>query len=538
MARETLFFWALLAVFVLSLVARWMKKPEPIVFVIGGLALGFLPGVPRFDLPPDLVFLLLLPPLLFSNAWSTDYRDFIRWRRPILRLAFGLVVFTTIVVAYVAHLTMGIPLAAAFVLGAVLSPTDAVGVDAVAKEVALPRAIVAITGGESLVNDASALVIFAFALGAVVTGTFSPLAAVGQLLYVAVVGIGIGLACGWGLARFLSLMRRGGLLDDQLTVIYTLITPYIVYLLAQGAHASGVLSAVAAGFYLSRRSTTLFAGGDEQVALFGFWTVFNFFFNGVAFLLIGLQFRSVIAGIEGHSIGELVRDAAVLCVLLVALRLVWGFASILPWRLRATRAERDDGPPLGAIVLISWAGIRGIVTLAAALAIPAQIRPGVPFPDRDLIVFAAFCVIVFSLVVQGGTLGWLARTLGLTDDAESDDVALRAARAHGVRAALERLAELETGFTSTLEWEIAGRLRESYMAVLEAMSEERSPDTPAAGERAHVIEARMRRDLLEAERAGLHALRADGTTRESIVRDAEWFVILAESRLGPAPLEG
>ena len=532
MARETLFFWALLAVFVLALASRWLKKPEPIVFVIGGLVFSFLPGVPRFDLPPDLVFLLLLPPLLFSNAWTTDYRDFMRWRRPILALALGLVAFTTVVVAYAAHLTMGLPLAAAFVLGAILSPTDAVGVEAVAKQFPLPRPLVAIAGGESLVNDASALVIFAFALGAVETGSFAPLAAIGQLLYVSTVGIAIGLACGWGLAQFLFLLRRSGLLDAQLTVIYTLITPYIVYLLAQGAHASGVLSAVAAGFYLSRRSPALFSGGDEQVALFGFWTVFNFFFNGVAFLLIGLQFRSVFAGMHGHPIGELMRDAALLCLLLVVLRFVWTFAAINAWRLQPSRLEREGpAPPLSWIVLLSWAGMRGIVTLAAALAVPAEISPGVPFPDRDFIVFAAFCVIVFSLVVQGGTLGWLARVLGVTGEAGSEDAALRLARAQGARAALARLTELETGFDSTVEWEIAGRIRDSYRALIEAMSDDPRSSVPSAGERSHVIEGRLRRELLDAERAGLHALRSDGSMRESVVRDAEWYVTLAESRL-------
>jgi CPA1 family monovalent cation:H+ antiporter len=531
MAPETLFFWSLLAIFALSLTARRLKRPEPIVFVIGGLFLGFVPGVPRFDLPPNLVFLLLLPPLLFAAAWQTEYRDFMRWRRPIFVLAFGLVIFTTLIVALVAHLTMGIPIAAAFVLGAVLSPTDAVSVEGVAREVSLPRRIVAIAGGESLVNDASALVIFAFALTAVETGTFQPLAALGQLLYVALIGIAIGLACGWALSRGLVALRRSKLLDEQLIVIYTVMTPYIVYLLASGAHASGVLAAISAGFYLSRRSSELFLG-EEPMALFGFWSVFDFVFNGVAFLLIGLQFRSVLAGLHGASVGELVRDAAIACVLLIAIRFIWTFpAAYLP-RVIFPDIRRREGPDpsLGSIVLLSWAGMRGIVTLAAALAIPATIAPGVPFPARDLIVFIAFCVIVFSVVVQGGSLGAMARALGVHGSDDADAVALRSARAHGARAALVRLGELEATFESPLEWEVASRLRVTYETLLEAMREE--PENAAADERAHEIEFRLRRELYAAERAGIEALRRAGTTRESVVRDAEWFIMLAESRLG------
>src|ERR1700681_3049559 len=251
----------LAAIVALTLVAKKLRVPYPIVFVVGGLVLALIPGVPTVTLAPETVFLLFLPALIFGDGWTTDYHAFKRFYQPIFMLAIGLVAFTSIVVAYVAHWMMGFPLALGFVLGAILSPTDAVATDAIAEDVGLPRTLLTIISGESLVNDATGLVIYRFAVIAVATGAFSLLAATLTFVYVVVAGVAgvaVGLAIGWLITKISIAIRRAGLSDELIAVSMSLVTPFALYVPAEAIHASGVLAAMSGGIYMSRKSTQIF----------------------------------------------------------------------------------------------------------------------------------------------------------------------------------------------------------------------------------------------------------------------------------------
>ena len=530
--EPTIVFWTLLAIAVFGVLARVTRTPYPIVMVIGGALVALIPGLPRIVLPPDIVFLVLLPPLLFAGGWSTDFRSFKRFLEPILLLALGLVVFTTVVVAYVAHAYIGLPIASAFVLGAILSPPDAIATEAIGETVPFPRGIGTILSGESLINDATALVIYQFAVAAVMTGTFSLAAATLQFVYVSVGGIAIGIAIAEIAARVQIWLRRRALVDEVTAAIVTLVTPFIVYLTAQGAHTSGVLAAVAAGIALSRRSGDMF-DGEMRITAAGAWGVLTFILNGIAFLAIGLELPSVLAGLSAYAPTTLAAYAAVACGIVIASRFVWIYVSVYTRRAfgRLRGFDRSRITWRGMFVM-SWAGMRGIVTLAAALALPTGMASGAAFPARDLIVFLAFATIVVTLVGQGLTLPFVMRALDVVDDTD-DGAELARGRVRAASAARARLRELESGFATVDEWTIAGRLIAELDQRIEHFGRDKATATDDVA--VHERDVALRRELCNVERAALADMKESDELTDRAFRDLQWEIDLAELRLGNAP---
>src|ERR1043165_3259458 len=380
-----IFVGLLLAVAVLALVARKLTIPYPILVVIGGLLLGLIPKLPKVRLDPELVFLFVLPPLLFPAALFTSWRDFRANLRPISLLAIGLVLFTTVAVAYLAHYFMGLPLPAGFVLGAIISPPDAIAATAIAERLSVPRRIVTILEGESLVNDATALVAFRFAVAAVVTGSFSLAHAAGQFVIVAVGGILIGLAVGW-----LTAWIQKPIDDPPVEITISLLTPFAAYLPAEQLGVSGVLAVVTTGLYHGWRLPEI-TTSRTRLQAGPVWEMIEFLLNGFIFLLIGLQLPEVLRHLTGRSIPHLVWYAAVISLAVILIRMLWVFpATYLPrWLFKGLR-ERDPYPDWRHVAVVAWTGMRGVVSLAAALALPLTLANGSPVPRRALAPFLTF----------------------------------------------------------------------------------------------------------------------------------------------------
>ena len=429
----------LVVVVALAVVAPRMKIPYPILLVLGGLLLGFIPGLPSVTLDPDLVFLLFLPPLLYFSAWATSWRDFRTNIRPISLLAIGLVLMTTVVIAVVAHTAIpGLPWAAAFVLGAIISPTDSVAATSIAQRLGVPQRIVTIVEGESLVNDSSGLVAYQFAVAAVVYGTFSLAMASLQFVLVSVGGIAVGLAAGWCV---LQIHRR--LNNTPLEITMTIVTPFAIYLIADAIHVSAVLAVVSAGLYLVWRVYMFFSAQTRQQAI-AVWETLAFLLNGLVFILIGLQLRGVLVRLSGSGIEllNLLLYAVVISIATVVIRFVWVFpATYLPRFFSRRLRKRDAYLNWRNAIVIGWMGMRGVVSLAAALALPTTVQNGAAFPARSLIIYLTFCVILATLVVQGLSLPFLLRWLNLKDDGEAKREEVKA-RQTAADAALARIDEL------------------------------------------------------------------------------------------------
>jgi CPA1 family monovalent cation:H+ antiporter len=515
----------LAAIVALALVAKKLRVPYPVVFVVGGLVLALIPGVPTIELQPDLVFLLFLPALIFGDGWTTDYRSFKRFYQPIFMLAIGLVAFTSVVVAYVAHWLIGFPLALGFVLGAILSPTDAVAADAIAEEVGLPRTLMTIISGESLVNDATGLVIYRFAIAAVVTGAFSLLQASLGFVYVVVAGVAVGIGIAWLIAKILVAIRRAGLSDQLIAVSISLVTPFALYVPAEALHASGVLAAMSGGIYMSRKSSQIF-DADARIAAASVWNLLFFVFNGAAFVLIGLQLRNIVRGLSAYPLSTLIGWSLAIALVVIAVRYLWMFPAAYGRRRLFPKIREREGPdpPWQWIFVLSTAGMRGIVSLAAALALPES------FPQRDLILFITFVVILVTLVGQGLAMPWLIRLWDIKD--VTDDTKIVAAtRVRVAQAVREHLRTLETSFESTAEWEVAGRLHADYEQRVTHFTAHAEGLEPVDDAQQHDIERRLRREAYAAERRALLELRRNGEVTDEVYRHLEWDLDLAESRL-------
>jgi len=522
----------LVAVVALAIIAPRLHIPYTILLVLGGLLLGFVPGLPRFTLDPDVVFLLLLPPLLSSSAWQTSWRDFHANLRPISLLALGLVLLTTIVVAVVAHVLIpDLPWAVAFVLGAIVSPTDAVAATAIAQRLGIPQRIVTIIEGESLVNDATGLVAYRFAVAAVVTGVFSLGEASLQFVVVSVGGIALGLVAGWGL----SYVHRW-LDNPPLEITVTLVTPYAVYLLGEEVlHVSGLLAIVTTGLYLTWRAPTFFSSGTRLQAE-AVWEILIFLLNGLVFILIGLQLPGILAilntTIARRSPILLVWDAALVSLIVILVRLVWAFTQALLPRLLSRRLrERDPYPGWRSVVLIGWTGMRGAVSLAAALALPEVTAEGAAFPERAFVIYLTFGVILATLVVQGLSLPLLIRGLGLHDDGASERQETQA-RLTAAQAALARLDELAS--QNEVSQESAQHLRKHYEAQVRSITKRIKKAANEPGEDHAMTYQRLQREALQAERSAVIGLRNQGEINDEVLRRLERELDLEEQRLAGA----
>jgi CPA1 family monovalent cation:H+ antiporter len=520
-----IFVGLLLAVAVLALVARRLHIPYPILFVIGGLLLGLIPGLPAVRLNPELVFLFFLPPLLFPAALVTSWRDFRANLRPISLLAVGLVLFTTVAVAYLAHYFMKLPLAAGFVLGAIISPPDAIAATAIAERLNVPRRIVTILEGESLVNDATALVAYRFAVVAVSTGSFSLAHAGGQFFIVGIGGILTGLAIGWLAEKF---HRRVD--DAPIEITVSLLTPFVAYLAAERLAVSGVLAVVTAGLYLGRRMPQLLTfktrlqGGPV-------WEMVQFLLNGFVFILIGLQLPGVLHALSGHEIPmhQLVWYALLISVAVVIIRILWVFpATYLPRMLFKKIRAKDPSPSWRHVTIIAWTGMRGVVSLAAALALPLTVQNGDAFPGRDLILFLTFIVILATLVVQGLSLPLLIRWLGIKDDGSMEKEE-REARLKANQAALARLNEI--GESEPAKADALQRLRVEYEDHIRQVE---GAEAENAGTPLRLFSSefeRLSHEALQVERRTILKLRNENAIADEVLRRIQRDIDLAEARL-------
>jgi monovalent cation/hydrogen antiporter len=531
----------LLAVAALATLATRLKIPYPILLVIGGSALGFVPGLPPVVLDPELVFLLFLPPLLYVSAIFTSWRDFRANIRAISLLAVGLVLMTTFVVGAVVHTVTGIPWAAAFVLGAIVSPTDAIAATAVAQRLGVPRRIVTILEGESLVNDATGIVAYRVAVAAVVTGAFSIWEAGLQFVVGAAGGIAAGFAVGW----IVVWARRHLSEDPSVQNTVSLLTPFVAYLAAEELphslwemlhvlygfpgelHFSGVLAVVTTGLYLGRKGPYIISSGTRLQG-YATWELITFLLNGLIFILIGLQLRSVVEGLAEYTAGQLVSYALLISLAVILVRMIWVFpATYVPrWASRRIR-ERDPSPPWRSVSVVAWTGMRGVISLAAALALPLQTAAGAPFPDRDLIIFLTFCVILATLVIQGLSLPVLIRALGLEDDhiGEKEET-------HGriqiAEAALQRLDELaDEGWVRE---DTTERIRGLYAYRRNRFASRFDGDLEGVEERSAAYQ-RLMVELLAAQRLRLITMRDEGSIGDEIMHRIERDLDLEESRL-------
>jgi len=523
----------LVVLVVVAVVAQRFNIAPSILLVIAGIALALVPGMPPITLAPELVLLVLLPPLIYSAGVSMSWREFCFNLRPITLLAFGCVVFTTCAVAAAVHYLLGWPWGVAFALGAIVAPPDVVAPLAIARRLALPRRLLVVLEGEGLANDATALILYRFAVIAISTGAFS-LAPAGTTFSLIVLGeIFYGVAAGW-----LSLRLRQWANNPRVEITLSLMTPYLAYWVPEHLGGSGVLATVAAGLYVSWNGPKLISAATRLQGIF-FWDLIIYLIEGFVFLVTGLQARTLFEKAHDFPINELLIATAITAAIVIVARFVWVFpATYLPRWLIPSLARRDPSPPWQQAFVLAFTGVRGVVSLAAALAIPLTIASGAPFPHRDLILFVTFGVIIITLVGQGLTLPTVIRWLGVGRHGEAEhrheQQAELDARQAAIRASqqqLERLASERGLGADTIE-------------ILNARYDHRTrliPNNLNEGRDKVRLSNDLRLELIAAEREFLYGLLREGKiTDESRRRlerdlDLEEAAILAR-REGQTPL--
>ena len=512
----------LIAVAALVTVARRLGVAYPIFLVIGGLALGLVPGIPRVAIDPDVIFLVVLPPLLYVAAFFTALRGLRANLGTISALAVALVVVSAVAVAAAARALMpGLTWPIALALGAIVAPPDAIAAAAIASRLAVPRRIITILEGESLLNDATALTLYGLALTTAFGGVFSPTTAVLTFAGSMLGGAAIGGAVGWVIAEV-----RTRLEDTPVEITISLLTPYAAFLPAHRLGASGVIATVAAGLYLGHRGSRIM-GADARLTGRAVWETLTFLLNGFVFIVMGLEVPFVFAALTPSLALRLIGIGLAISIILTAVRAAFIFATV--WAPHAAR-PRQDGPSLAACaVVLSWAGMRGVVSLAAALALPATISTGASFPGREALIVVTLTVIGFTLVGQGLTLPAVIRHLGLGGDAEArdDEVAARQRLVEAATRRLDELYEVWPGHRPLLD-----QLRETYRHRSEHVDRQRAPTASAGAEDRELIEHReIRRTVIDAEREALVRLRAEGVVSDDVLRDLERELDLDERRM-------
>lgn len=509
-----------------ALAARRFDLPPAILLVVVGVALALVPGLPRVQLVPELVLLLVLPPLIYSAGVAMSWREFRFNLRPIALLAIGCVVFTTVAVAAVAHELLGLPWSVAFVLGAIVSPPDVVAPLAIARRLGLPRRLLVILEGEGLANDATALILYRFAIAAVSTGAFSLGPALGTFGAIFVGEVAFGLAVGWGMLRLRWLAA-----DPRVEVTLSLVTPYLAYWVPEYLGGSGVLATVVTGLYTSWNGPRLITAATRLQGVF-FWGLFTYLIEGMVFLLTGLQARTLVDRIGELDAGELIGSAALISAVVVVARFVWIFpATYLPRWLSPALARRDPSPPWQAPFLIGFTGIRGIVSLAAALAIPFAAASGESFPQRDLILFLTFAVIIVTLIGQGLALPSVIGWLGLADQGReerrveaADEIASRRLT---IEAALRHIDEVAS--RAELPAQIVAPMRAHHFERLRRLDYRLGSD--AEEQRLAELSDDLEGRLITAEREHLYALMCEGRLKDDARRRIENELDLREAQL-------
>ena len=519
----------LFAVFLLVMLGQKLRISYPIFLVLGGLGLSFVPGLPRISISPELIFLIFLPPLLYEAAWNTSWHDFWHWRRPIGLLAFGLVAFTAIIVAYVAQaLIPGFTLALGFLLGGIISPPDAVAATSVLKGIKEPKRITAILEGESLINDASSLIVFRFALAAVVSGTFVWQQAATSFFVVSSMGLVVGLSVAYGFYLIHKYMPTTPSINTGLT----LMAPYVMYLVAEEFHFSGVLAVVSGGLLLSFLSHAVF-DATTRLQANSVWVSLSFVLNGLVFILIGLQLPIAVGGLGKYSLRQAIEYGLIMSGLVIVIRLLWMYpAAFLPrWLSRQIRV-REPSPGWRGTLVLGWAGMRGVVSLASALSVPLLLADGQAFPQRNLILFITFVVILVTLVFQGLTLPVLIRLIHLGDfDAPAPPEEQEASvRLHLRRAAVAHLKRQYAAESSTNELIARLQQRMETEVQLTANTLNALEWDEAKREALHQYH-RVLLDVLRVQREELFTLRRHNTFEDEALRQQEAQLDLDEAKI-------
>jgi monovalent cation/hydrogen antiporter len=498
-----------------------VRIPYPILLVFAGIGIGLFPGLPHISLNPEVIFLIFLPPILYASAWTTSWSAFKAAKRPITLLATGCVVFTTCAVAWIAQMFIpGFGWEEGFVLGAIISPPDAIAAAAATKGLSVPKRVITVLEGESLVNDATGLIVYRYAVAAIISGTFSLMDAGLQFLIVASGGIVLGFVIGFVFKWIHRITPDNPTTDTT----FTFLSPYIAYLLAESIHLSGVLAVVTAGLYLSYNSSTLFSQ-QTRLQANSTWATIIFILNGVVFILIGLQLPDILDRMHEYSFGTLLKYGAIISVAVIIGRIVWVYPGAYIPRLSRRIRERETEVNLRLVTIVAWSGMRGVVSLAAALALPLTIANNSPFPNRDMIIFLTFCVIFSTLVIQGLSLRPLIKLLGITADGQEHQREQEAR----LQVAAAIIEHIEENYSLALSAETLNQIKSKYeirMSSIRKDVRERKYNDDLIHEF-----RRIQQELLSIERKLILDMRSKGKVSDEFLRKAEYELDLEETRL-------
>lgn len=498
-----------------------IRVPYPILLVVAGILIGLFPGLPKVTLDPDVVFLVFLPPILYAAAWTTSWPDFKSARKPIGLLAVGAVMFTTIAIAVVVYYFVpGFSWPEAFVLGAIISPPDAVAATSATKGLGVPKRVVTILEGESLVNDATGLIAYKYAVTAVLTGVFSLWEAGFQFILVAGGGIVTGLVIGW-LFRWIHRITPDNPTTDT---TLTFLTPFIAYLAADEMQVSGVLSVVAAGLFLSWNSSEIFSQQTRLQAR-GTWDTVIFIMNGLVFILIGLQLPFILDSIHLPTF-LIVKYGLVISLAVIVGRFLWVYPFSYTPRWLGKSIDAEERTANNKMVpVIAWAGMRGVVSLAAAMALPLTLQGDVPFPNRDLIIFLTFCVIFSTLVIQGLSLGPLIKMLGIRPDDRHHKDEMNAR----LKVASAIIEHIEENYSLALSEAVLNQIKTKYEIRIQRIRKDQMTQR-LKDEEINEFH-RIQRELLEKERSHIIQMRKEGSISDEALRMMEYELDLEETRL-------
>ncbi len=512
----------------LSVLSNKYRFPFPIVLVLCGVVISLIPNLPVIELKPEVVFLVFLPPLLYGAAWNTSWHEFKSAIRPISLAAIGLVLFTTILVAVVAHAIipdMSWPVA--FLIGAIVSPPDAVAASSITKGLGLHPRLVAVLEGESLVNDASGLIAYQYALVAIATGNFVLWKAGGNFVLVAGAGIAIGLAIGFAM----MLVHKNFICDPVIEVTLTFLTPFASYLVAEHFHCSGVLAVVTTGLYLSYRSGEIFSH-QSRIMTYAVWDVVIFILNGLIFVLIGLQLRNVMKDIREYPTGALIMYGVVISLIVIVVRFIWVFPAVMMPRWLSKRIRETEPYDIRNLVIFGWAGMRGVVSMAAALALPMYLddKSKTPFPHRNLVIYLTFCVILATLVLLGLTLPWVIRKMKV----ERYSIVLEEYEVRN-QVVTTAIGYIEENLSLSQD-ELLRNIKTKYEVKYNRLQKTDLPANYFGGGKTlqgNIFNefSKMQIELISVERQALDLLHQSGKASEEILRKIERELDLEETRL-------
>ena len=509
----------------LGVLSNRYKFPFPIALVLSGLVISLIPGLPAIALQPNIVFIIFLPPLLYGAAWNTSWHEFKTYRRSISLAAVGLVLLTTTIVAIVAHYIIpDVSWPLCFLIGAIVSPSDAVATTSVTKGLGLDPRIITIIEGESLVNDASGLIAYKYALAAIMAGNFVFWEAGLNFVWVVIAGVAIGLAIGY----LMYLIHKNFICESVIEVTLTLLTPFASYMIAEYFHVSGVLAIVTTGLYLSFRSDEIFTN-ESRIMVYSVWESVLFILNGLIFILIGLQLHSVMDGIKDYSGTELAWYGLAISAVVIIIRFIWIIpGSLIPSMSKRINAKRHFN--LRNLVIFGWSGMRGVVSMAAALSIPLVLPGGAAFPHRNLIIYITFCVILTTLILLGFSLPWVIKKLKIEPysiAAEEYDIRMKV-----VNNTIQHIEEN----LSLVNGELLNNIKSKYEVKYNRLQKTDLPAGYFGSEATSVANifneySKLQIDLISVERKTLKQLRRTGEASDEIVRKIEKELDLEETRL-------